>query len=138
MRAVVYTNPGGVDGQRKLIAFMNPGRIAFDRQQTIVHRVAKERPRTSIICVTPSDTTYRRMALVWGVTPLLIPEFHTIDEMLATVQDEGERLNRFVANLLDMTRLDSGTIALKRAMVDLSDIVGAALQRVAKSDFEHR
>jgi pyruvate kinase len=25
------------------------------------------------------------MALVWGVTPLLIPEFHTIDDMLATV-----------------------------------------------------
>jgi pyruvate kinase len=48
-------------------------------------RVAKERPQTSIICVTPSDTTYRRMALVWGVTPLLIPEFHTIDEMLETV-----------------------------------------------------
>lgn len=48
-------------------------------------RVAKERPRTSIICVTPNDTTYRRMALVWGVTPLFIPEFHTIDEMLTTV-----------------------------------------------------
>lgn len=48
-------------------------------------RVAKERPQTSIICVTPSDTTYRRMALIWGVTPLLIPEFHTIDEMLETV-----------------------------------------------------
>ncbi|MBZ0285995.1 MAG: pyruvate kinase, partial [Anaerolineae bacterium] len=48
-------------------------------------RVAKERPQTSIICVTPNDITYRRMALVWGVTPLLIPEFHTIDEMLETV-----------------------------------------------------
>ncbi len=56
-------------------------------------RVAKERPRTTILCVTPSATTYRRMALVWGVQPLLIPEFHTIDEMLQTVvraaQDAG-------------------------------------------------
>lgn len=48
-------------------------------------RVAKERPRTPILCVTPSDTTQRRMALVWGVIPLLIPEFHTIDEMIGTV-----------------------------------------------------
>jgi pyruvate kinase len=48
-------------------------------------RVAKERPRTTIICVTPSEVTYRRMALVWGVLPLLIPEFQTIDDMLATV-----------------------------------------------------
>ena len=38
-------------------------------------RVAKERPHTPIICVTPNETTYRRMALVWGVFPLLVPEF---------------------------------------------------------------
>ncbi|NWG16615.1 MAG: pyruvate kinase [Chloroflexi bacterium] len=48
-------------------------------------RVAKERPRTPILCVTPSEVTRRRMALVWGVLPLLIPEFRTIDEMIKTV-----------------------------------------------------
>jgi pyruvate kinase len=48
-------------------------------------RVARERPRTPIICVTPNETTYSRMSLVWGVTPVLIPEFHTIDEMIQTV-----------------------------------------------------
>ncbi len=48
-------------------------------------RVARERPRTPIICVTPVETTYRRMSLVWGVTPLLIPEFNTIDAMISTV-----------------------------------------------------
>ncbi|MBZ0279655.1 MAG: pyruvate kinase [Anaerolineae bacterium] len=48
-------------------------------------RVAKERPRTPILCVTPNELTYHRMALVWGVQPLLIPEFHTIDEMISTV-----------------------------------------------------
>ncbi len=47
--------------------------------------VAKERPRTPIICVTPNEVTYRRMALVWGVVPLLVPEFSTIDEMLKMV-----------------------------------------------------
>ncbi len=48
-------------------------------------RVAKERPHTPIICVTPNETAYRRMALVWGVFPLLVPEFTTIDEMLGVV-----------------------------------------------------
>lgn len=48
-------------------------------------RVAKERPRTPIICVTPSEVTYRRMALVWGVIPMMTPQFHTIDEMIETV-----------------------------------------------------
>jgi pyruvate kinase len=48
-------------------------------------RVAKARPRTPIICVTPNETTYRRMALVWGVVPVMVPMFNTIDEMLGTV-----------------------------------------------------
>ena len=48
-------------------------------------RVAKERPRTPILNMTPNATTQRRMALVWGVTPLLIQEFSTIDEMISVI-----------------------------------------------------
>jgi pyruvate kinase len=48
-------------------------------------RVARERPRTPIICATPSELTYTRMALVWGVIPLAVSEFRTIDEMLHVV-----------------------------------------------------
>ena len=48
-------------------------------------RVARERPRTQILCFTPSPVTYRRMALVWGVIPLLVSEFTTIDEMLSII-----------------------------------------------------
>ncbi|GAB5489936.1 MAG: pyruvate kinase [Phototrophicaceae bacterium] len=45
-------------------------------------RVAKERPQTSILCMTPNEVTLRRMALVWGVLPLLVTEFDSIDEMI--------------------------------------------------------
>lgn len=48
-------------------------------------RVAKERPSTPILCMTPSEQTYRRMALVWGVLPLLVPDFSTIDEMITVI-----------------------------------------------------
>jgi len=48
-------------------------------------RVARERPETPILCVTPNKSTYARMALVWGVNPLLVKEFHTIDEMIQVV-----------------------------------------------------
>lgn len=48
-------------------------------------RVARERPSTPIICVTPSEITYRRMALVWGVIPVMIPHFTTIDEMIKLI-----------------------------------------------------
>ncbi len=48
-------------------------------------RVAKERPRTPIICATPNEVTFRRMSLVWGVTPLLVQEYTTIDEMISII-----------------------------------------------------
>jgi pyruvate kinase len=35
--------------------------------------------------VTPNELTYRRMALIWGVFPLMVPEFNTIDEMIGIV-----------------------------------------------------
>src|SRR5205085_7498372 len=60
------------------------------------------------------------------------------DELIATVQDEAERLNRFVSNLLDMTRLEAGVLELKSAMIDLDEIVGTALQRAGKVLQNHR
>lgn len=46
-------------------------------------RVARERPSTPILCMTPNPVTQRRMSLVWGVIPLLVQEFSTIDEMIS-------------------------------------------------------
>jgi two-component system sensor histidine kinase KdpD len=60
------------------------------------------------------------------------------DELLATLQDEAERLNRFVGNLLDMTRLEAGAIDLKLDLVDIAEIVGAALQRAGSVLAHHR
>jgi two-component system sensor histidine kinase KdpD len=51
------------------------------------------------------------------------------EDLLATLQEEAERLNRFVANLLDMTRLESGAVELKLELIDVAEIIGSALQR---------
>jgi len=51
------------------------------------------------------------------------------EELLATLQEEAERLNRFVSNLLDMTRLESGAVELKRELIEVGEIIGSALQR---------
>ncbi len=61
----------------------------------------------------------------------------TRDELLATAQDEAERLNRYVANLLDMTQLDAGALEPKRQPCDISDLVGAALRRTQKQLATH-
>jgi two-component system sensor histidine kinase KdpD len=53
----------------------------------------------------------------------------TRDELLGTALSEAERLDRFVGNLLDMTRLDAGAIAPKREAVDAGDLISTALRR---------
>jgi two-component system, OmpR family, sensor histidine kinase KdpD len=59
-------------------------------------------------------------------------------DLLATIVDESERLNRFIANLLDMTKLESGAIVPNAALHDLGEIVGTALQRAGKILARHR
>jgi two-component system, OmpR family, sensor histidine kinase KdpD len=58
--------------------------------------------------------------------------------LLRTIQEEAERLNRFIGNLLDMTRLESGSFAPRTSLVDLSDLVGAALQRAQRILSDHK
>lgn len=53
----------------------------------------------------------------------------TRDELLGTALSEAERLDRFVGNLLDMTRLDAGAIVPKREPVDVGDLVSTAVRR---------
>jgi two-component system sensor histidine kinase KdpD len=59
-------------------------------------------------------------------------------DLLATVIDESERLNRFIANLLDMTKLESGAIVPNTALHDIGEIVGSALRRAGKILVHHR
>jgi two-component system sensor histidine kinase KdpD len=59
-------------------------------------------------------------------------------DLLATVIDESERLNRFIANLLDMTKLESGAIVPNTARHDVGEIVGSALRRAGKILEHHK
>ena len=59
-------------------------------------------------------------------------------ELLATIIEESERLNRFIANLLDMTKLESGGIVANAGLHDLGEIVGSALERTGKILARHR
>jgi two-component system, OmpR family, sensor histidine kinase KdpD len=59
-------------------------------------------------------------------------------DLLATVIDESERLNRFIANLLDMTKLESGAIVPNTALHDIGEIVGSALRRAGKILARHK
>ncbi|MFO1072879.1 MAG: sensor histidine kinase KdpD [Geminicoccaceae bacterium] len=59
-------------------------------------------------------------------------------ELAATIQEEAQRLNRFIANLLDMTRLESGEVAPRLTPTDVGEVVGSALQRAGQILAGHR
>lgn len=53
--------------------------------------------------------------------------------LLRSVLDEGRRLDRYVQNLLDMTRLGHGTLKLDRDWAALEEIIGAAVVRMRRA-----
>jgi two-component system sensor histidine kinase KdpD len=75
--------------------------------------------RTPLASITGAATTLRDAGLPPDQAVL-------IDDIVG----EARRLERLVANLLDMTRLDSGAVTVKREWVPLDELVGAALTRL--------
>ena len=51
-------------------------------------------------------------------------------ELLDTIRSEGERLDRYIQNLLDMTRLGHGGLALRREWIGVDELLGAATSRI--------
>jgi two-component system sensor histidine kinase KdpD len=60
----------------------------------------------------------------------LSPE--TRAELLASINDEAERLSRLVENLLHMTRLSSGKVQIERQWHPVEEIIGSALTRLER------
>ncbi len=51
-------------------------------------------------------------------------------ELIRSAAEQTRQLNRLVGNLLDMTRIQSGSVNLKRTPIDLQDLVGAVLNQM--------
>jgi two-component system sensor histidine kinase KdpD len=54
-------------------------------------------------------------------------------ELLDTIYSEAERMERLINNLLEMTRLESGELTVKRDWVPLQELIGSALNRLDRS-----
>jgi two-component system sensor histidine kinase KdpD len=59
-------------------------------------------------------------------------------DLISTIVEESERLNRFIANLLDMTKLEAGSIKPNAGRHDIGEIVGTALERAGKILAKHK
>jgi two-component system sensor histidine kinase KdpD len=61
-------------------------------------------------------------------TPDLGPEARR--DLAENIREEGERLDRYVQNLLDMTRLGHGALRPRLVPLDLAELIGTARQRM--------
>ncbi len=130
------------DQRRLLDALMDQGALAIERVLLVedmdrVKRTAElDRLRAALLTSISHDLK-TPLASVLGAASTMRDLADDLTEMekrdlLATVIEESERLNRFIANLLDMTKLESGAIVPNTSRHDVGDIIGSALRRAGK------
>ncbi len=136
------------DERRLLDALIDQGALAIERVRLvegldqIKRSVETDRLRSALLTSISHDLK-TPLASVLGAAGTLRDLSDKLSDgqkadLLATVIDESERLNRFIANLLDMTKLESGAIVPNAARHDLGEIVGSALRRASKILAQHR
>lgn len=130
------------DQRRLLDALVDQGALAIERvllvedMDRVKRTVESERLRSALLTSISHDLK-TPLASVLGAASTMRDLAGALSDaekrdLLATVIDESERLNRFIANLLDMTKLESGAIVPNTALHDLGEIVGSALRRASK------
>lgn len=62
--------------------------IAFTRSGFTARLISKDRPAVPILAATPDEAVWRRLGLLWGVTPILCPFVEDTDGMIASVERE--------------------------------------------------
>ncbi len=136
------------DQRRLLDALIDQAALAIERvtlaEDVDRAKLAAETERLRSALLTSISHDLRTpLASILGSATSLNSDGLTLDaaarrELTTTIQEEAERLNRFIANLLDMTRLESGAIRPRSGAVDLSEVVGSALERVRRILAGHR
>jgi two-component system sensor histidine kinase KdpD len=129
-----YASP---EQRRLLDAFATQATMAIERVQLVKQaeqaqilqaREGLERALLNSI----SHDLRTPLVSITGALDTLRDNVHTLvdearKELLDTAWEEAERLNRFVGNLLDMTRLEAGALKMKREQCDIQDLFGCAL-----------
>ncbi len=135
------------DERRLLDALIDQGALAIERVNLVedmdrVRRtVETERLRSALLTSISHDLKTPLAGVLGAAGTLRDFSANLTDaqkaELLGTIIDESERLNRFIANLLDMTKLESGAVVPNLGLHDLGEIVGSALRRGARILAEH-
>lgn len=111
-------------GRARLVSERAEARIRADQEHL-----------RSILLSTISHDLRTPLGTITGASSTLLdpgPEATAEDRrmLLATIHQESRRLEKLVDNLLDLTRLESGQVQVKKEWVPVEEIVGPALERL--------
>ncbi len=148
---IIRDDPGALlspDQQRLLDALADQAALAIERVNLArdLHlarlQVETDRLRAALLTSISHDLRTPLASILGSATSLrsqdAILDVATKEALLRTIIEESDRLNRFIGNLLDMTRLESGTLQPRSGLNELSDVIGAALRRASKILAAHR
>ncbi|HZZ30890.1 MAG TPA: sensor histidine kinase KdpD [Phenylobacterium sp.] len=132
----------GEDGERFVSALLDQGAVALERAEFAADAADAEALRRadklrSALLNSVSHDLRTPLATVLGSATTLLEYEASLEpavrvDLLTSIREEAERLNRYVGNLLDMTRLQGGGLNIRTDWVDVRDVLGAALERVSR------
>ncbi len=148
---IIRDEPGPLltpDQQRLLDALADQAALAIERVNLArdLHQarlqVETDRLRSALLTSISHDLRTPLASILGSATSLrsqdAILDRPTKEALLGTIIEESDRLNRFIGNLLDMTRLESGALKPRTGLNELSEVIGSALQRGSKILAGHR
>jgi two-component system sensor histidine kinase KdpD len=139
--ALEPASPLGAEQRAFLDTFCRQAAFALERVRLAAEaraaalRAKTEETRSSLLSAVSHDLRTPLASITGAATALRDDSglgTNTRAELLETICDEAERLERLVGNLLDMTRLESGPIVLKREWIPLEEMIGSALTRLER------
>ncbi|MGH7090705.1 MAG: DUF4118 domain-containing protein [Stellaceae bacterium] len=138
----------GPDERRLLDSLAGQAALAIERVMLASDldraRLAAEtdRLRTALLTSISHDLRTPLATILGSVTSLTAGgaalDQVTSAELLDLIREEAERLNRFIGNLLDMTRLEAGPLEPNRVPIDIADAIATALARAERILALHR
>jgi two-component system sensor histidine kinase KdpD len=130
------------DGERFVGALLDQGAVALERAEFAAFAASAEALRRSdrlrsALFNSISHDLRTPLSTVLGSATTLIDFGKTLTpkvraDLLLSIREEAERLNRYVGDLLDMTRLEGGGLTTRREWLDTRDVLRAAVERVRR------
>ncbi len=142
LRMRAEEGPASGADDRTLSALLEQSAIALDRarlaQENTLASVAREREKVqaALLSSLSHDLRTPLASIIGAVSSLrelgdrMSPA--TRADLLASIEEEADRLNRFVTNLFEITRIEAGTLRARSEPVDIAAIIDKAVARARR------